>query len=61
MADITMCHGLVDNNGVLCTPCVTCARRPADPSDNWQSYFVDPPVEVVNNQYRCNYYAKEVL
>ena len=42
MPDITMCHG--EMNGVVCQKRESCYRYTANPTPEWQSYFVDLPI-----------------
>ena len=50
MADITKC------SGKDCPVKEKCSRFTAEDSEYGQSYFVDPPFEIVDNGFTCDMY-----
>lgn len=52
MPDITMCEG---GN---CPIKNKCYRHTAKPSEYRQSYFIDPPYEIIQGEVNCEYYWK---
>ncbi len=50
MPDITLCRG--DN----CQMKNTCHRYLAKPFEFRQSYFMKPPIEIVEGEAKCKYY-----
>ena len=50
MSDITMCNG---------TDCVVkdkCKRFTSKPNEQWQSYFYEPPFELKDDVFTCDFF-----
>ena len=54
MADITMCIG--EKDGKDCPLKETCYRYKAKPNEFWQSYFMEPPYNELEE--KCYHYWK---
>jgi hypothetical protein len=52
MPDISMCKGSI--GAFICPKKETCYRYKAEPTPNWQSYFLNPPYDRETGD--CQYY-----
>lgn len=50
MPDISMC------NTELCPKRESCYRSTATPSEYMQSYFCEAPFEIIDGEWKCDYY-----
>jgi hypothetical protein len=53
MSDIMMC------NGTNCVVKDKCKRFTSKPNEQWQSYFSEPPFEVKDDVFTCDFFWGE--